>query len=285
MKQRTAAFTLIELLVVIAIIAILAAILFPVFAQAKTAAKKAATISNMKQVLTAFQIYVSDYDDTFPYRGTMNGNGQSWATGTCNVEAWGCPTWDKVLYPYQKNYQLFDSALDRSPKKPSNLGEIKRSFRVANNVIRGVGGVNTWGGSTLNPVSVNSATAIPSPASSIMLTEQRNEAQFYSNDYWIWSTFWEEWVWGAGSANTLSYKDVNPNQLASGIDFDSANGTANFGYTDTHVKSAPRGYIFPGYRRSRGVGQPEDPSLRGVCLDADDWGGNPASNDCPLPQQ
>lgn len=60
------AFTLIELLVVIAIIAILAAILFPVFAQAKEAAKKASTLSNFKQIGTAFQIYLGDTDDRFP---------------------------------------------------------------------------------------------------------------------------------------------------------------------------------------------------------------------------
>lgn len=60
------AFTLIELLVVIAIIAILAAILFPVFAQAKIAGKKAVSISNQKQYLTAVMIYMPDYDDNTP---------------------------------------------------------------------------------------------------------------------------------------------------------------------------------------------------------------------------
>ena len=59
------AFTLIELLVVIAIIAILAAILFPVFAQAKEAAKKTATLAQYKQVGTASQIYLTDYDDLY----------------------------------------------------------------------------------------------------------------------------------------------------------------------------------------------------------------------------
>jgi prepilin-type N-terminal cleavage/methylation domain-containing protein len=59
------AFTLIELLVVIAIIAILAAILFPVFAQAKNAAKGAACISNMKQIGTAAHLYLGDYDDVW----------------------------------------------------------------------------------------------------------------------------------------------------------------------------------------------------------------------------
>jgi prepilin-type N-terminal cleavage/methylation domain-containing protein len=60
------AFTLIELLVVIAIIAILAAILFPVFAQAKEAAKKTTSLSNFKQMGTALQVYLPDADDTFP---------------------------------------------------------------------------------------------------------------------------------------------------------------------------------------------------------------------------
>jgi prepilin-type N-terminal cleavage/methylation domain-containing protein len=60
------AFTLIELLVVIAIIAILAAILFPVFAQAKVAAKKAKGLAEIKQMGTATMIYAADYDDNMP---------------------------------------------------------------------------------------------------------------------------------------------------------------------------------------------------------------------------
>ncbi|MBS1705423.1 MAG: prepilin-type N-terminal cleavage/methylation domain-containing protein [Armatimonadetes bacterium] len=64
MKKSTRAFTLIELLVVIAIIAILAAILFPVFAQAKAAAKSIATVSNLRQVGLASLMYADDYDDT-----------------------------------------------------------------------------------------------------------------------------------------------------------------------------------------------------------------------------
>jgi prepilin-type N-terminal cleavage/methylation domain-containing protein len=72
------AFTLIELLVVIAIIAILAAILFPVFSQAKEAAKKTASLSNVKQLGTALQLYLGDSDDVVPpayYYNAPNGPG------------------------------------------------------------------------------------------------------------------------------------------------------------------------------------------------------------------
>ena len=66
-------FTLIELLVVIAIIAILAAILFPVFAQARDAARKAQCQSNLKQIGTAFTMYSQDYDETMPLEDGRNG--------------------------------------------------------------------------------------------------------------------------------------------------------------------------------------------------------------------
>jgi len=67
MPRTTKAFTLIELLVVIAVIAILAAILFPVFAQAKEAAKKTVCISNLRQLTTATVMYSSDYDGGYPF--------------------------------------------------------------------------------------------------------------------------------------------------------------------------------------------------------------------------
>jgi prepilin-type N-terminal cleavage/methylation domain-containing protein len=87
------AFTLIELLVVIAIIAILAAILFPVFAQAKLAAKKTQSLSNLKQINLALLMYVNDYDDTTPCLGS--GGGQY------------SPDYSDKIYPYVKNLELF----------------------------------------------------------------------------------------------------------------------------------------------------------------------------------
>ncbi|HWD39761.1 MAG TPA: prepilin-type N-terminal cleavage/methylation domain-containing protein [Fimbriimonas sp.] len=86
------AFTLIELLVVIAIIAILAAILFPVFAQAKLAAKKTQGLAQVKQIGTSMYIYVNDYDDVLPpYRNTDDLNGQPLNPTYLKLKAAGDP--------------------------------------------------------------------------------------------------------------------------------------------------------------------------------------------------
>jgi prepilin-type N-terminal cleavage/methylation domain-containing protein/prepilin-type processing-associated H-X9-DG protein len=93
------AFTLIELLVVIAIIAILAAILFPVFAQAKVSAKKIADLSNLKQIGLALMLYAGDYDDSIPMV-KMAGAHQI--------------TWVDELQPYSRARLLNRSPLDGS---------------------------------------------------------------------------------------------------------------------------------------------------------------------------
>ncbi|MBX7131856.1 MAG: prepilin-type N-terminal cleavage/methylation domain-containing protein [Fimbriimonadaceae bacterium] len=81
MRTHKNAFTLIELLVVIAIIAILAAILFPVFAQAKAAAKKIGCLSNFNQVTKGMMLYFSDNDDAFPHSNSGSINGPGWGFG------------------------------------------------------------------------------------------------------------------------------------------------------------------------------------------------------------
>jgi prepilin-type N-terminal cleavage/methylation domain-containing protein/prepilin-type processing-associated H-X9-DG protein len=95
-SERRTGFTLIELLVVIAIIAILAAILFPVFAQAREQARKAACLSNLKQMGLALTLYVQDYDETFPSDYEINGSAIVWADQiqpyVRNRQVLGCPS-------------------------------------------------------------------------------------------------------------------------------------------------------------------------------------------------
>ncbi|MCW5936350.1 MAG: prepilin-type N-terminal cleavage/methylation domain-containing protein [Fimbriimonadaceae bacterium] len=120
------AFTLIELLVVIAIIAILAAILFPVFAQAKEAAKKTQTLSQFKQLGTAANIYITDSDDVFPLAMGFATNLNTWrsnaftsvpsgwtSSGLRNVEPRKSEEMATVynsMQPYMKNYGIWQGA-------------------------------------------------------------------------------------------------------------------------------------------------------------------------------
>ncbi len=104
---RSKAFTLIELLVVIAIIAILAAILFPVFAQARESARKISCLSNSKQISLASMMYMQDYDET------LNGPalrrcGNSGATQYSN-NWWGknWAVWPELIIPYTKNTGIY----------------------------------------------------------------------------------------------------------------------------------------------------------------------------------
>ena len=95
-------FTLIELLVVIAIIAILAAILFPVFAKAREKARQTSCLSNAKQIGLGSMMYAQDYDETFPFVGCYgcNGTGPDANNPTCLPHG--------KIYPYVKNAQVFD---------------------------------------------------------------------------------------------------------------------------------------------------------------------------------
>ncbi len=101
-RQRSA-FTLIELLVVIAIIAILAAILFPVFAQAKEAAKKTSCVSNLKQLDLGIIMYASDFDDTF---AVVTGQNYPPVQGA-PFDGWIQNDIVFIIQPYVKNYGVF----------------------------------------------------------------------------------------------------------------------------------------------------------------------------------
>ena len=103
------AFTLIELLVVIAIIAILAAILFPVFAQARDKARATSCLSNTKQIGTAMMMYAQDYDETIPRNA--HSDPPRVLEGNHFVDC-STPRWMDVIYPYIKNEQVFNCPSD-----------------------------------------------------------------------------------------------------------------------------------------------------------------------------
>lgn len=110
--MRKKAFTLIELLVVIAIIAILAAILFPVFAQAREKARAISCLSNLKQAGLAYAMYVQDYDETTPLQRSNANGGQYWYV---------------LIQPYVKSWNLMicpDRSLTSSRKGNSYPAEL-----------------------------------------------------------------------------------------------------------------------------------------------------------------
>ena len=171
------AFTLIELLVVIAIIAILAAILFPVFAQAKVAAKKTAAISNQKQISTSFLLYLGDNDDRYPMRSgcelnssinsALNDGTLRCSSGTGFGHSMTWQTWQKYVFPYMKNVQIFEHPLrQRNATDWSTNGQLLNAFAI-NLAITGAATT----GFTSTPWTGGTQTGIPSVSEAWILAE------------------------------------------------------------------------------------------------------------------
>ena len=120
------AFTLIELLVVIAIIALLAAILFPVFAQARDKARQTSCVSNEKQIGLGLMMYVQDNDETFPPSRAETGT----ASGPCFGTDVPGTQWNKVILPYTKNDDICACPSDSTRANGGSLTAKKRSFDV-----------------------------------------------------------------------------------------------------------------------------------------------------------
>jgi prepilin-type N-terminal cleavage/methylation domain-containing protein/prepilin-type processing-associated H-X9-DG protein len=126
------AFTLIELLVVIAIIAILAAILFPVFAQAKESAKKTVCLTQVKEVGIATLLYLNDYDDTYPLDSYFTFTSTAytayfwWGGFQYGIPGFTGPTYSSsygLLYPYMKNQPIYGCPSSQGLLTELNPGE------------------------------------------------------------------------------------------------------------------------------------------------------------------
>ena len=151
-SSKPRGFTLIELLVVIAIIAILAAILFPVFAQARAKARQTACLSNMKQIGTAIAMYTQDYDEYYPVNN-MAFNAAN------DYQVWG--SWMQEVQPFMKNAQVFfcpDATRDDTTTLLGPDGTAAGSISVPNFQIGGSEGVFMNGGN--NPRTGAAARAI-----------------------------------------------------------------------------------------------------------------------------
>jgi prepilin-type N-terminal cleavage/methylation domain-containing protein/prepilin-type processing-associated H-X9-DG protein len=110
MKRLRSGFTLIELLVVIAIIAIMAAILFPVFAQAREKARQTTCQSNMKNLLTGTLMYLQDYDEVWPITVPFDASGNQaslWVVGGNNSAPLTRSYWANAIQPYVKNWGVY----------------------------------------------------------------------------------------------------------------------------------------------------------------------------------
>jgi len=177
--KKNKAFTLIELLVVIAIIAILAAILFPVFAQAKLAAKKTVALSNAKQLGLANLIYMNDYDDNLV---------KEWFGFPSNC--WAAPPYPNIFYnwryaeqPYVKSKGLLQDPTNQYQTTAdweeswtdgtlADMVRLPQNYAVNNTVI---GFANGECGGIGTPVGLGTLDQVPNPADVIIMLPNRSQ--------------------------------------------------------------------------------------------------------------
>lgn len=202
--RKRSGFTLIELLVVIAIIAILAAILFPVFAQAREAARKSSCQSNLKQIGSGIMMYVQDYDERFPTVRSANTN--------------AFQDWRQSIFPYTKNVQIFLCPSNNANNRNPYVGDcqnvtlapgvpqvyVSYGFATINGNNPTANGFS-YGGGTPGPLMA----VVDRPADQLMVVESTTTCTDFCQ-------------WCGGSAG--------PGPRGHG-------GVSNFLYADTHVKA------------------------------------------------
>jgi prepilin-type N-terminal cleavage/methylation domain-containing protein/prepilin-type processing-associated H-X9-DG protein len=194
-------FTLIELLVVIAIIAILAAILFPVFAKAREKARQSSCLSNVRQLNTALMGYVQDYDESFP---------MAYCYGRAQI-------WKALVMPYVKNTQIF----------------LCPSFGLSTAV-----GYSDYGANTsimvldnTPPVTTFNLAQIATPASCMLIADS-GAYNLNRNPYRF------AYIPGTANGRTALAVDSAWTDTRTMADFESGrhNGGVNVGFCDGHAK-------------------------------------------------
>ncbi len=267
--HRRRGFTLIELLVVIAIIAILAAILFPVFAQAREKARQTSCLSNIKQIGTGMMMYVQDFDETYP----MNQYDDPTRPNTPADPRFRL--WTVVVAPYIKNadttsYGQSGGGVFKCPSFPSEQG---RQYGVHYSL--SPDGLFSW---NPNPVPPASMAQVGEPADKVLIAE-KGQAAGGSNQgqsaFLVYQGAWTNSVGTPpGSVDGIHYDlarcagstgvagtagaDANacgdcdypdsgtPAGASNGCTFHPRyrhGGTANVLFADGHAKSMPRGRL------------------------------------------
>ncbi len=260
------AFTLIELLVVIAIIAILAAILFPVFAQAKAAAKKTQGLSNQKQVSLGITMYIGDVDDTMPI------DNYSFPGGVFPNDVM---YWPQAVSPYVKSWPLFKDPNESTSYIWGGASNVQWWY----NYMRWPHYGYNWGYFNLdkdcsqfdvNPPSKTyyngppvSATVAASPAGTVLITDSKvagSGGGYYTSEL-VESPAaatapgmctWADGGWGIGAFGDAAGQYAG-NPTSTGIVAPRQTGGMNVGFLDGHAKYYTPGNLAAGTNWRKGI--------------------------------
>jgi prepilin-type N-terminal cleavage/methylation domain-containing protein/prepilin-type processing-associated H-X9-DG protein len=254
-QTRKSGFTLIELLVVIAIIAILAAILFPVFAQAREKALQTTCLSNLKQLGTAFSLYLQDYDETLPHN-RFRILKQAGPYDICDPRA-EVLTWKGAIQSYVKSYDFW-----RCPSNPSRDAatedvdkNLKQSYAVNGVIFHGYP-------PPIDKIPPRTLASFAEPPSTMLLLESTSPCPDLG-----------DWVGSApGSSGKGDFCGADGKGLE-GARFQRHANVLNWGFVDGHAKAMryrdlwTPGLTFPyhdmwGAWEDGGDGKPDQSQLR-----------------------
>ena len=232
--MRHRGFTLIELLVVIAIIAILAAILFPVFAQARDKARGSQCLSNVRQIGMAMMQYAQDYDEVLPRTWYSPDGNNGWQDSNPAI---GQYKWMDAVYPYVKNDGVFTCPSDTSARrdyvpfqKLTGKSKAYGSYAISAAYYRP--------GDDVDPPNSNYSYSITMP-----------QIVVPADTVWIAEANWYEFYWATRAEHPAVVQTTTPRWLPSrtstlgdGI-FERHQRKLNVIFCDGHVKAADLDYL------------------------------------------